>query len=104
VNHPEEEPTGSVASKVTICSLVRLRDVLPPEATDPAVLHFAHEHDYLLMTCNRDDCLKSPRRSLIGSIWLLACGIEIRTVSARTPFREATPSRKIRAAMSCRPY
>ena len=49
--------------------VVRLRDVLPPEATDPAVLHFAHEHDCLLMTCNRDDFLKlaetEPHRGII---------------------------------------
>lgn len=49
--------------------VVRLRDVLPPEATDPAVLQFAHEHDCLLMTCNRDDFLKlaetEPHRGII---------------------------------------
>lgn len=49
--------------------VVRLRDVLPPEATDSAVLQFAHEHDCLLMTCNRDDFLKlaetEPHRGII---------------------------------------
>jgi predicted nuclease of predicted toxin-antitoxin system len=49
--------------------VVRLRDVLPPEATDPAVLQFAHEHDCLLMTSNRDDFLKlaetEPHRGII---------------------------------------
>lgn len=49
--------------------VVRLRDVLPSEATDPAVLRFAHEHDCLLMTCNRDDFLKlaetQPHRGII---------------------------------------
>jgi predicted nuclease of predicted toxin-antitoxin system len=49
--------------------VVRLRDVLRPEATDPAVLQFAHEHDCLLMTCNRDDFLRlaetEPHRGII---------------------------------------
>jgi predicted nuclease of predicted toxin-antitoxin system len=36
----------------------RLRDALPVEATDSAVLNFAHEHDCLLVTCNRDDFIK----------------------------------------------
>jgi predicted nuclease of predicted toxin-antitoxin system len=35
--------------------VLRLRDVLPPEVADPAVLQFAHDHDCLLITCNRDD-------------------------------------------------
>ena len=26
-----------------------------PSASDPAVLQFAHENDFLLVTCNRDD-------------------------------------------------
>lgn len=38
--------------------VLRLRDVLPVEAGDSAVLKFADEHDCLLMTCNRDDFLK----------------------------------------------
>jgi predicted nuclease of predicted toxin-antitoxin system len=49
--------------------VVRLRDVLPPDATDQAVLQFAHEHDWLLLTCNRDDFLKlaetEPHRGII---------------------------------------
>lgn len=32
--------------------VVRLRDVLPQEASDAAVLHFAHEHRCLFVTCN----------------------------------------------------
>ena len=35
--------------------VVLLRDRLPKEASDPAVLQFAYEHDFLLVTCNRDD-------------------------------------------------
>ena len=38
--------------------VLRLRDVLPPEAADSAVLKFADEHDCLVMTCNRDDFIK----------------------------------------------
>ena len=49
--------------------VVRLREVLPPEATDPVVLQFAHERDCVLMTCNRDDFLKlaemEPHRGII---------------------------------------
>ena len=32
-----------------------MRDMLPKEASDPVVLKFAHERDFLLVTCNRDD-------------------------------------------------
>ena len=32
-----------------------LRQHLPKDASDPAVLRFAHENDFLLVTCNRDD-------------------------------------------------
>lgn len=35
--------------------VVRLREVLQPEAADSLVLQFAHEHACLLVTCNRDD-------------------------------------------------
>ena len=49
--------------------VVRLRDVLPPEATDSAVLQFAHTRDCVLLTCNRDDFLKLaetvPHRGII---------------------------------------
>jgi predicted nuclease of predicted toxin-antitoxin system len=49
--------------------VVRLRDVLPPDVTDAAVLQFAYEHGALLMTCNRDDFLKladtQPHHGLI---------------------------------------
>ena len=38
--------------------VLRLCDVLPPEAADSAVLASAHERDCLLLTCNRDDFLK----------------------------------------------
>jgi len=32
-----------------------LRQVLPHDAPDPTVLQFAHEHGFLLVTCNRGD-------------------------------------------------
>jgi len=38
--------------------VVRLRDVLPPEASDSVVLQFAHEQGRLLVTCNRDDFIE----------------------------------------------
>ena len=49
--------------------VVRLRDVLPPDASDATVLQFAHERECLLMTCNRDDFLKlaetQPHRGIV---------------------------------------
>lgn len=49
--------------------VLRLRDVLPEEASDAAVLQFAHEHGYLLVTCNRDDFIelaqRQPRHGII---------------------------------------
>jgi predicted nuclease of predicted toxin-antitoxin system len=49
--------------------ILRLRDVLPTQATDPAVLQFAHDHDCLLMTCNRDDFIRltktQPHRGIV---------------------------------------
>ena len=35
-----------------------LRQVLPHASSDAAVLRFAHEHDCLLVTCNRDDFVR----------------------------------------------
>ena len=37
-------------------------DVLPQEASDPAVLQFDHEHGCLLVTCNRDDFIQLSQR------------------------------------------
>jgi predicted nuclease of predicted toxin-antitoxin system len=39
--------------------VLRLRDVLPQEASDAAALQFAYEHSCLLMTCSRDDFIDS---------------------------------------------
>jgi predicted nuclease of predicted toxin-antitoxin system len=39
-----------------------LRRVLPEDASDEAVLQFAHENGYLLLTCNRDDFLELARK------------------------------------------
>jgi predicted nuclease of predicted toxin-antitoxin system len=34
-----------------------LRDVMPTDASDPAVLQFANDNQAVLVTCNRDDFL-----------------------------------------------
>lgn len=38
-------------------TVVVLREVLPPDSTDEAVLQAAYERDCVLLTCNRDDFL-----------------------------------------------
>ena len=38
-------------------TVTRLREVLPPDADDPAVLRFAHAQRSVLVTCNRDHFL-----------------------------------------------
>jgi predicted nuclease of predicted toxin-antitoxin system len=49
--------------------VLRLRDVVAKEASDPQVLRFAHEHGCLLMTCNRDDFIelaeRQPHRGIV---------------------------------------
>lgn len=42
--------------------VLRLRDVLPQETKDPLVLQFAHDHDCLMVTCNRDDFIELAQR------------------------------------------
>lgn len=42
--------------------VLHLRDVLQQEAADPLVLQFAHDHDCLLVTCNRDDFIELAQR------------------------------------------
>jgi len=37
--------------------LIRIRDVLPKESSDPEVLARAYEGKFILITCNRDDFL-----------------------------------------------
>jgi predicted nuclease of predicted toxin-antitoxin system len=39
-----------------------VRDVLPEDAADPLVLQFAREHDYVLITCSRDDFIELAER------------------------------------------
>lgn len=39
-----------------------LRKALPGDASDEAVLQFAYDHGYLLVTCNRDDFLQLATR------------------------------------------
>ena len=38
-----------------------LRKALPGDSSDEAVLQFAHDHDCVLLTCNRDDFLDLAR-------------------------------------------
>jgi hypothetical protein len=38
-------------------SVTRLREVLPPDTDDSAVLRFAHSRQWVLVTCNRDHFL-----------------------------------------------
>ena len=42
--------------------VAKLRELTSPETTDEDVLHLAHEHDSVLVTCNRDDFLELARR------------------------------------------
>jgi predicted nuclease of predicted toxin-antitoxin system len=51
--------------------VLRLRDVLPPEASDPTVLQFAQEHDCLLVTCNRDDFIELAQQQLHHGIIII---------------------------------
>jgi predicted nuclease of predicted toxin-antitoxin system len=39
----------------------RLRDLIDPQTPDEEVLHYAAEHDFILVTCNRDDFLAAAR-------------------------------------------
>lgn len=42
--------------------VLRVRDVLGPEAADSAVLQCAFDGDHLLVTCNRDDFIALAER------------------------------------------
>ena len=42
--------------------VLRLRDVLPQDASDPVVLQCSHQHRCLLVTCNRDDFIELAQR------------------------------------------
>jgi predicted nuclease of predicted toxin-antitoxin system len=39
----------------------RLRDLIDPQTPDEEVLLYAAKHDYILITCNRDDFLAAAR-------------------------------------------
>jgi len=39
----------------------KLPELIDPQTTDEAVLRFAGEHDYVLITCNRDDFLAAAQ-------------------------------------------
>ena len=43
-------------------SVLLLREVLPKNTVDEAILRYAHEHELLLITCNRDDFLSLCRQ------------------------------------------
>ena len=42
-------------------SVLILREVLPKDTVDKDVLRYAHEHEIILITCNRDDFLSLCR-------------------------------------------
>ncbi len=57
----------------------RLRELLDPRATDEQVLRFAADHDYVLITCNRDDFLTiSQAIPHVGIIILIRRNARIR--------------------------
>lgn len=43
-------------------SIICLREVLPMDSEDSAVLKYASEHEIVLITCNRDDFLELARQ------------------------------------------
>jgi predicted nuclease of predicted toxin-antitoxin system len=49
-----------------------LRKALPGDSSDEAVLQFAHEHGFVLVTCNRDDFLdlatRRPHQGIVIAI------------------------------------
>jgi predicted nuclease of predicted toxin-antitoxin system len=48
--------------------VVLLRQVLPPDTPDEAVLRFAHQDRLVLVTCNRDDFLSLAAEHLHSGI------------------------------------
>jgi len=60
----------------------RLRELLDPRTTDEHVLRFAADHDYILITCNRDDFLTiSQATPHVGIIILIRRNAYSRTRS-----------------------
>ena len=49
----------------------RLREMLPVDSTDEAVLAFAHSRGAVLVTCNRDDFLSLAKRMPHSGIVIL---------------------------------
>jgi predicted nuclease of predicted toxin-antitoxin system len=39
----------------------RVRDLIDPQTPDEEVLRYAAQHDFVLITCNRDDFLEAAR-------------------------------------------
>ncbi len=61
----------------------KLRELIHPQTTDEAVLCFAGENDYVLITCNRDDFLTAARGiPHAGLIILIRRGARIRERTA----------------------
>lgn len=61
----------------------KLRDVMDAQATDEAVLRFAGESGFILITCNRDDFLAiAPTISHVGIIILIRRTARIRERAA----------------------
>ena len=49
----------------------RLREMLPVDSPDEAVLAFAHSREALLLTCNRDDFLSLAKSNLHAGLIVL---------------------------------
>ena len=67
----------------------KLRELIHPQTTDEGVLRFAGEHDYVLITCNRDDFLAAARTiPHAGLIILIRRNARIRERAALFRFLE----------------
>jgi len=63
--------------------VIRLRDVIDPQASDEEVLRFAATNDYVLITCNRDDFLGLAETiPHAGLIMLIRRGARVRERAA----------------------
>jgi predicted nuclease of predicted toxin-antitoxin system len=52
-------------------SVTRLREILPMNTTDESVLSYARDHEFILVTCNRNDFLKLAAGNLHHGIVVL---------------------------------
>jgi predicted nuclease of predicted toxin-antitoxin system len=68
----------------------RLREMLPGDSPDEAVLAFAHSRGALLVTCNRDDFLSLAKsKPHVGIIVLIRRPTRIAECSAFLPLLQA---------------